>query len=133
MTTTPARILVVDDEESILQFVSYNLRKEGYEVTVAPDGDTALALVADSPFDLIVLDMRLPGRDGLQVLKNLRARGFGGQPGLLQVLELAGAGQQARTVGLAGDDEGVAGRAVRGHRGIIAQSRVAFRCTVGLC
>ena len=72
VTTTPARILVVDDEESILQFVSYNLRKEGYEVTVAPDGDTALALVADSPFDLIVLDIMLPGTDGYEVCRRLR-------------------------------------------------------------
>ena len=48
MTTTPARILVVDDEESILQFVSYNLRKEGYDVTTAPDGDTALELAAEA-------------------------------------------------------------------------------------
>jgi len=73
VTTTPARILVVDDEESILQFVSYNLRKEGYEVTVAPDGDTALALAADSPFDLIVLDIMLPGTDGYEVCRRLRA------------------------------------------------------------
>ncbi|MCK8114713.1 response regulator transcription factor [Anaerosoma tenue] len=73
MTTTPARILVVDDEESILQFVSYNLRKEGYEVTVAADGDTALALAAENPFDLIVLDIMLPGTDGYEVCRRLRA------------------------------------------------------------
>lgn len=73
MTTTPARILVVDDEESILQFVSYNLRKEGYEVTVAADGDTALSLAAENPFDLIVLDIMLPGTDGYEVCRRLRA------------------------------------------------------------
>jgi len=72
VTTTPARIFVVDDEESILQFVSYNLRKEGYEVTVAPDGDTALALATESPFDLIVLDIMLPGTDGYEVCRRLR-------------------------------------------------------------
>lgn len=73
--TTPARILVVDDEESILQFVSYNLRKEGYDVTTAPDGDTALSLAADSPFDLVVLDIMLPGTDGYEVCRRLRESG----------------------------------------------------------
>ncbi len=75
MTTTPARILVVDDEESILQFVSYNLRKEGYDITTAPDGDTALELAAESPFDLVVLDIMLPGTDGYEVCRRLRADG----------------------------------------------------------
>lgn len=75
MTATPARILVVDDEESILQFVSYNLRKEGYDVTTAPDGDTALELAAESPFDLVVLDIMLPGTDGYEVCRRLRAAG----------------------------------------------------------
>lgn len=72
---TPARILVVDDEESILQFVSYNLRKEGYDVTTAPDGDTALALAAAEPFDLVVLDIMLPGTDGYEVCRRLREAG----------------------------------------------------------
>lgn len=75
MTTTPARILVVDDEESILQFVSYNLRKEGYEVTVAADGDAALELAESQAFDLIVLDIMLPGTDGYEVCRRLRAKG----------------------------------------------------------
>ena len=75
MTNTPARILVVDDEESILQFVSYNLRKEGYEVTVAGDGDRALELAAETDFDLVVLDIMLPGTDGYEVCRRLRAMG----------------------------------------------------------
>lgn len=75
MTTSPARILVVDDEESILQFVSYNLRKEGYEVTVAADGDRALELAAEAEFDLVVLDIMLPGADGYEVCRRIRAQG----------------------------------------------------------
>jgi two-component system response regulator RegX3 len=75
MTTAPARILVVDDEESILQFVSYNLRKEGYDVTTAPDGQAALDLAAENPFDLVVLDIMLPGLDGYEVCRRLRAEG----------------------------------------------------------
>ncbi len=73
MNETPARILVVDDEPSITEFVSYNLKKDGYEVEVAPDGDTALALAAASVFDLVVLDVMLPGIDGYEVCRRLRA------------------------------------------------------------
>jgi len=73
MTDIPARILVVDDEASITEFVSYNLRKEGYEVAVAENGDDALALAKSQPFDLVVLDVMLPGIDGYEVCRRLRA------------------------------------------------------------
>jgi two-component system response regulator RegX3 len=73
MSENPARILVVDDEPSITEFVSYNLKKDGYEVAVAPDGDTALALAAVNVYDLIVLDVMLPGMDGYEVCRRLRA------------------------------------------------------------
>jgi len=72
---TTSRILVVDDEDSILQFVSYNLRKEGYEVTCARDGDEALAKAAEDPYDLVILDIMLPGTDGYEVCRKLRATG----------------------------------------------------------
>jgi two-component system response regulator RegX3 len=73
VTETPAHILVVDDEPSITEFVSYNLKKEGYEVAVASDGDEALALAKREPFDLVVLDVMLPGIDGYEVCRRLRA------------------------------------------------------------
>ncbi len=73
MTTGPARILVVDDEDSILQFVSYNLEKEGYEVETATTGHEALEKVSASSFNLIVLDIMLPGSDGYEVCRKLRA------------------------------------------------------------
>ena len=73
MSDTPARILVVDDEASITEFVSYNLRKEGYEVAVATTGDEALALAHETAFDLVVLDVMLPGMDGYEVCRRLRA------------------------------------------------------------
>jgi two-component system response regulator RegX3 len=69
------RLLVVDDEDAILEFVSFNLRKEGYDVTVAHDGDEALALADKRHFDLVVLDIMLPGVDGFEVCRRLRARG----------------------------------------------------------
>jgi two-component system response regulator RegX3 len=73
MSETPARILVVDDEPSITEFVSYNLKKEGYEVAVAENGDEALELAAGTQFDLVVLDVMLPGMDGYEVCRRLRA------------------------------------------------------------
>jgi two-component system response regulator RegX3 len=70
-----SRILVVDDEDAILEFVSFNLRKEGYDVTTARDGDQALALAEANPFDLVILDIMLPGTDGFEVCRRLRAKG----------------------------------------------------------
>jgi two-component system response regulator RegX3 len=69
-----ASILVVDDEESITQFVSYNLKKEGYEVDVARDGDEALERAGRKRYDLVVLDIMLPGIDGFEVCRRLRAK-----------------------------------------------------------
>jgi two-component system, OmpR family, response regulator RegX3 len=73
LSETPARILVVDDEASITEFVSYNLRKEGYQVDVAATGDDALELAHANAFDLVVLDVMLPGMDGYEVCRRLRA------------------------------------------------------------
>lgn len=65
-------VLVVDDEEAILEFVSYNLRKEGYDVEVAKDGDEALQMIRDGEFDLVILDIMLPGADGYEVCRSIR-------------------------------------------------------------
>ncbi|MGD8257569.1 MAG: response regulator transcription factor [Desulfobacterales bacterium] len=66
------RILVVDDEEDILELVKYNLEKEGYQVTGALSGEEALKKARSNDFDLIVLDLMLPGIDGLDVTKSLK-------------------------------------------------------------
>jgi len=66
------RILVVDDEEDILELVRYNLAKEGYHVTGALTGEDALTKARSETFDLIVLDLMLPGIDGLEVAKRLK-------------------------------------------------------------
>jgi len=68
------RVLVVDDEQAILDFISYNLQKEGYEVVTATDGDTAVTLAENSPFDLVILDIMLPGIDGYEVCRKIRSR-----------------------------------------------------------
>src|SRR5207302_7668919 len=69
-----ARILLVDDEQSIQTLLSYPLRKEGYEVVQATDGRAALDRFTEQPFDLVVLDLMLPKIDGLEVCRRLRSR-----------------------------------------------------------
>jgi DNA-binding response OmpR family regulator len=68
------RILVVEDEKKVARFVQRGLEAEGYAVDVAHDGDTALARALEGDWDAVVLDLALPGRDGLAVLRELRAR-----------------------------------------------------------
>jgi two-component system phosphate regulon response regulator PhoB len=67
------RILVVDDEEDILELVRYNLAREGYHVAGTLSGEEALRKARTEAFDLIVLDLMLPGIDGLEVTKKLKA------------------------------------------------------------
>ena len=67
-------ILVVDDEPTIGEVVSAYLRRAGYETRVAADGHAALAAVAERSPDLIVLDLMLPGVDGLEVMRRVRER-----------------------------------------------------------
>ena len=66
------RVLVVDDEEDILHLVEYNLAKEGFDVTAVTTGEEALTAVREDPPDLVVLDLMLPGVDGLEVCKLLK-------------------------------------------------------------
>jgi two-component system, OmpR family, alkaline phosphatase synthesis response regulator PhoP len=66
------RILVVDDEEDILELVRYNLVAEGYEVFVAETGEEALERARSGPVDLMILDLMLPGIDGLDVARILK-------------------------------------------------------------
>ena len=68
-------ILVADDDEHILELVAFYLRKYGYNVVLAHDGDEALATERAVKPDLLVLDVMMPGPDGLQVCKALRQRG----------------------------------------------------------
>jgi DNA-binding response OmpR family regulator len=66
------RILVVEDERKTASFVRKALQDEGFAADVCPNGNEALALAASTPFDAIVLDIMLPGRGGLSVLRQLR-------------------------------------------------------------
>ena len=66
------KVLVVDDEEDILELLKFNLSREGYQVTCATSGEQALRLVRSENPDLIVLDLMLPGIDGLEVTRRLK-------------------------------------------------------------
>ncbi len=67
------KILVVDDEEDILELVRYNLSREGYRVTGCLTGEDAVRKVRSDNFDLIVLDLMLPGMDGLAFTKTMKS------------------------------------------------------------
>ena len=66
------RILVVDDEPDIVELVTYNLRKEGFDVSSALDGDEALAKIRKERFDFLILDLMLPGIPGLEICRIMR-------------------------------------------------------------
>jgi DNA-binding response OmpR family regulator len=67
-----SRILVVEDEDPIRKFITSVLRSAGYEVLAAPDGAQGLAIAENEPLDLVVLDLMMPGIDGMQVCQRLR-------------------------------------------------------------
>ncbi len=69
------RILIVEDEPSIAFALEADLRTEGYSVTVTSTGEEALRLARDETFDLILLDVMLPGKDGFEVCRSLRRGG----------------------------------------------------------
>jgi len=69
------RLLVVEDDKKTSAFIAKALKAEGFAVDVLRDGDDALAAIETTPFDAVVLDIMLMGRDGLSVLKQMRARG----------------------------------------------------------
>ncbi len=68
------RILVVDDESRILDFVSRGLRREDFSVDVAADGKTGLERALSEAYDLVILDLLMPGLDGVSVLRGILAR-----------------------------------------------------------
>lgn len=99
--TAPRRVLVVEDEESLLFTLAHNLRREGYHVTTATRGDDGLKLAREIEPDVIVLDVMLPGLDGLQVCRLLRKDS---QVPILMLTALGGEGDRVRGLDTGADD-----------------------------
>jgi len=68
-----AKILVVDDEKDILELVSYNLQKEGFQIETSHNGEEALQRIRSERFNLIVLDLMLPGMQGMELCRTLKS------------------------------------------------------------
>lgn len=67
------KILVVDDEKDILELIDYNLSKNGYRVKTVTSGEDALELIKENEYDLIILDLMLPGVDGFDICKIIKS------------------------------------------------------------
>ena len=67
------RVLVIEDEPNIIEAISFILSRDGWTVHTHTDGDTAMAKLRDSPPDMVILDVMLPGRSGFDILRDLRA------------------------------------------------------------
>ena len=70
------KVLVIEDDPTVGQFVKRGLEEQRWSVDLVADGEEGERLARTQPYDLVVLDMRLPGRAGIDVLRNLRAKGF---------------------------------------------------------
>ena len=92
-----ARVLLVEDESRIAQFVAKGLEASGLDVTVAEDGDVGAFLAATEPYDLVLLDLGLPGTPGLEILRLMRQD----RPATPVVLLTAADEPLARQTGLA--------------------------------
>lgn len=88
-------ILIIDDEQMIVESVSYNLKQEGYEVLTALDGETGLELAQTKEVDLILLDLMLPGMNGMEICKIIRQ-----QSGVPIIMLTAKEGEIDRVLGL---------------------------------
>jgi heavy metal response regulator len=73
--TLPMRALIVEDDQTIADFVARGMKEAGFAVDVASDGENGLALASREPYDVAIVDLMLPGRDGLSLIDALRRRG----------------------------------------------------------
>jgi len=98
MNVKPARILMIDDEQLVLEVLTAYLEDSGFEVTQAIDGQTGIELARREQFDLVLCDLRMPGIDGLHVLATITCEfpelpilvvsGMGGMSDAIQALKL---------------------------------------------
>ena len=96
VTRAGETILIIEDDASLAQGLAHNLRYEGYKVLVATDGATGLRMACDGGPDLVVLDLMLPGINGLEILRALRTEGLE-----MQIIILSARGrEQDKVAGL---------------------------------
>jgi len=95
----PAHVLVIEDDDSVRDVVRRYLKRDGHRVSTATDGESGLALAATDPPDLVVLDLMLPGIDGLEVCVRLRNEKRGGPPVAIVMLTALGE-EEDRLTGL---------------------------------
>ncbi|OIQ00489.1 MAG: DNA-binding response regulator [Zetaproteobacteria bacterium CG2_30_46_52] len=104
MDAKAKHILLVEDDVAIARLIEIHLQREGYQITVCGDGLDAQALMAENPYDLVVLDRMLPGRRGLDVLRWIRGKeGIETLP-VLMVTALTMAGERVRGLNEGADD-----------------------------
>jgi len=122
------RVLVVEDEDSISEPLAYMLRKEGFEVAVAPDGPAGLAAYDRDGADLVLLDLMLPGLSGTEVCRELRGRPEGGRVPVIMLT--ARDSEVDKVVGLElGADDYVT--KPFSHRELVARIRAVLRRQAG--
>jgi two-component system phosphate regulon response regulator PhoB len=91
-------VLAIDDEKDLIELVRYNLEKEGFQVKGARDGETGLALAMQERPDVVLVDLMLPGIDGLEVCRRLRSDSR--TAGIPLIMLTAKTGESDRVVGL---------------------------------
>jgi len=96
------RLLVIEDEIKVARFIERGLREEGFTVETAPDGESGLTKACSGTFDLIILDVMLPERDGFSVLRELRASGMSTR--VLMLTARDGVGDRVQGLDLGADD-----------------------------
>lgn len=104
MEPTPKKILIADDEQDILEIVGYNLTKEGYQVTTAKDGDEALTKAKVVKPELIILDIMMPKKNGVEVCELLRAKPAFKDTLIIFLTALSDEGSQVKGLETGADD-----------------------------
>ena len=102
MESKGKKILIADDEPDILEIIQYNLTKEGYEVITAKDGDEAIGKAKIVRPDLIILDIMMPGIDGIEACRRIRANAATAQTPVLMFSALSEEAEAARLAGADG-------------------------------
>jgi two-component system, OmpR family, alkaline phosphatase synthesis response regulator PhoP len=104
MSTSPGKILIADDEPDIIEILRYNLLTEGYDVVTAIDGDDAIEKAKQSAPDLIVLDIMMPKKSGMEVCEILRAQTAFKQTFILFLTALSDDATQIKGLSTGADD-----------------------------